>query len=397
MAQLYFSRDVKVYVQIGAQSWEIPVLEGFSFSQTTNAVEITVNEMGSTNSTRGRKMFNDSLAPAEWSFSTYARPFISAGTAAANSFSADAAAKHHAVEESLWALLSGPATYAAYAFTNQIVPTVTESTINFSQSNRSTLGTATIWFHFPDATTPTVYKLTEACVNEATLNFDIDGIATIDWSGMAQKIVDAPYADLEVALGIANAGDPLTTATKLINEGATCDDTGNFIRNRLSTVTIQAADIATFPGSLDSSVPPVPTGQYSLVLTGGSITISNNMSFLTPSSLACVNVPLGHVTGARTVSGSLDCYLNGEGAGGSGQLFEDLIDATSLTTNSFNVVVSVGGTAANNMTFNFPTAHFEIPSHDLADVVSLSTNFHALPSSIDATDEVTVVYKGLAL
>ena len=157
MAQLYFSRDVKVYVQIGAQSWEIPVLEGFSFSQTTNAVEITVNEMGSTNSTRGRKMFNDSLAPAEWSFSTYARPFISAGTAATNSFSADAAAEHHAVEESLWALLSGPATYGAYAFASQIAPTVTQSTINFSQSNSSTLGTATIWFHFPDATTPTVY------------------------------------------------------------------------------------------------------------------------------------------------------------------------------------------------------------------------------------------------
>jgi len=396
MAQLYFSRDVKVYVQIGAQLWDIPVLEGFSFSQTTNAVEITINEMGSTNSTRGRKMFNDSLAPAEWSFSTYARPFISAGTATSNSFSADNAARHHAIEESLWALLSGPATYASYAFTNQITPALTDTTIDFSESNRSTLGTATIWFHFPDATTPTVYKLTEACVNEATLNFDIDGIATIDWSGMAQKIVDAPYADLEAALGL-QSGAALTTATKLINEGATCDDTGNFIRNRLSTVTIQAADTVTFPGKLDTSTPPVATGEYSLVLTGGSITISNNMSFLTPSSLACVNVPLGHVTGARTVSGSLDCYLNGEGADGSGQLFEDLIDATSLTTNSFNVVVSVGGTAANNMTFNFPTTHFEIPSHDLADVVSLTTNFHALPSSIDATDEVTVVYKGLAL
>jgi len=392
MAQLYFSRDVKVYVQIGAQLWDIPVLEGFSFSQTTNAVEITINEMGSTNSTRGRKMFNDSLAPAEWSFSTYARPFISAGTATSNSFSADNAARHHAIEESLWALLSGPATYASYAFTNQITPALTDTTIDFSESNRSTLGTATIWFHFPDATTPTVYKLTEACVNEATLNFDIDGIATIDWSGMAQKIVDAPYADLEAALGL-QSGAPLTTATKLINEGATCDDTGNFIRNRLSTVTIQAADIVTFPGKFTT----VNTGEYSLVLTGGSITINNNLSFLTPSSLACVNVPLGHVTGARTVSGSLDCYLNGEGADGSGQLFEDLIDATSLTTNSFNVVVSVGGTAANNMTFNFPTAHFEIPSHDLADVVSLTTNFHALPSSIDATDEVTVVYKGLAL
>ena len=69
--QLYFSRDSKVYVRIPAtsgsetnQTWEIPVLDGFSFSQATNTSEVTLNEMASDNvgtSKRGRKMFNDSL------------------------------------------------------------------------------------------------------------------------------------------------------------------------------------------------------------------------------------------------------------------------------------------------------------------------------------------------
>ena len=79
--QLYFSRDTKVYVEIGSDVWEIPVLDGFSFSQATNSSEITLAEMESVGgvSRRGRRAFNDSLAPAEWSFSTYVRPFISAG------------------------------------------------------------------------------------------------------------------------------------------------------------------------------------------------------------------------------------------------------------------------------------------------------------------------------
>ena len=91
--QLYFSRDTRMFIQfrnpadntetaakLGAGVvWEVPVLDGYSFSQTTNTSEITLAEMESTAgiSRRGRRMFTDSLAPAEWSFSTYIRPFIS--------------------------------------------------------------------------------------------------------------------------------------------------------------------------------------------------------------------------------------------------------------------------------------------------------------------------------
>ena len=76
----YFSRDTKVYLTPAgstAVGWEIPVLDGFSFSQATNISEVTLNEMADANekSRRARQVFTDSFAPAEWSFSTYMRPF----------------------------------------------------------------------------------------------------------------------------------------------------------------------------------------------------------------------------------------------------------------------------------------------------------------------------------
>jgi len=94
--QLYFSRDTRLFVQMRNQDaeddgtagagtfWEIPILDGYSFSQTTNTSEILLSEMESTAgiSRRGRRMFTDSLAPAEWSFSTYIRPFKSKGSGA---------------------------------------------------------------------------------------------------------------------------------------------------------------------------------------------------------------------------------------------------------------------------------------------------------------------------
>ena len=126
--QLYFSRDTRMFIQFRNTTdntenaadlgkgalWEIPILDGYSFSQTTNTSEITLNEMESSAgiSRRGRRMFTDSLAPAEWTFSTYIRPFKSlAGSVGTNVKAADSAGEGHAVEEVLWASMFGADTY----------------------------------------------------------------------------------------------------------------------------------------------------------------------------------------------------------------------------------------------------------------------------------------------
>jgi hypothetical protein len=438
--QLYFSRDTKVFIKIGSSIWEVPVLDGFSFSQATNASEVTLSEMSGTggSSRRGRRMFTDSFAPAEWSFSTYMRPFTSVG---AGNPTAQTTAKlasatdgdHHAVEEVLWGMMAGPGYYDAAtdefkssaSGTTYISHDGTSANIDFAQSNKSTLGTADIFFAMGgDNDTKTVYKIAECVVNEASADFDIDGIATINWSGMGSIISDE--------------GSTVPTAT--ITEGTTA--TNNFIRNRLTTLSAgkyPAAAItigATASGVVQpvegtrykisvvgdtnwnaigaSSSPAVgeefvandqtATGTsgkafkeqtYGLVLTGGNVTITNNITFLTPETLGSVNQPIGHVTGARSVSGSFTCYLNND-TDSSAELFEDLLGDTTTVTNNHRLVFAIGGTTPNlpRVEMTMLDCHLELPSHSIDDVISLETAFHALPSQIDKTDELTVKYFG---
>jgi hypothetical protein len=422
--QLFFSRDTKVYIKKGNFVWDLPVLDGFSFSQATNSSEITLAEMEGTGgvSRRGRKQFNDSLAPAEWSFSTYVRPFKSAGTGTG---AADSEAYVHAIEEVLWALFSGPATYASSAFTNQTVHDATDLDIDFSESNKATLGTADIFFVLGDANRK-VYKLKDCVVNEASLDFDIDGIATINWSGMSSEIIDMttkthttatsgsvfPPAfdahrdggtvDIEAGDVVLNATDshrmsvvvnPTTSGTATMT-GAVYESTiatDNFIRNRLTQLTvIPTTQNPTGDGSdeLEAS--------YAITLTGGNITMSNNVTFITPEEIGLVNTPIGHVTGTRSVSGSMTCYLSKDTTVNthSADLWEDLKAISSVVTNSFGLVFKIGGatTGTARLEVSMPTCHLEIPTHSIEDVISVETAFNALPSTIDGTNEVTLKY-----
>lgn len=419
--QLFFSRDTKVYIKKGNFVWDLPVLDGFSFSQATNSSEITLAEMEGTGgvSRRGRKQFNDSLAPAEWSFSTYVRPFTSAGSGTG---AADGSAKVHAIEEILWALFSGPATYASNAFTSQTVHDTTDLDIDFSESNKATLGTADIFFVLGDANRK-VYKLKDCVVNEASIDFDIDGIATINWSGMSSEIIDmtldthttatsgSVFPPAYNAVNAANApiaaGDPVLDATDGHRLSVVVDptssgtatmtgaiyeatlDTDNFIRNRLTQLSVVPTSGTSYIGSLESA-------GYDITLTGGNITMSNNVTFITPEEIGLVNTPIGHVTGTRSISGSMNCYLSKDttATDHSADLWEDLKSITSVVTNSFGLVFKIGGATASTarLEVNMPTCHLEIPTHSIEDVISVETAFNALPSTIDGTNEVTLKY-----
>jgi hypothetical protein len=380
MAQLYLLRDTKVYLKIGTGVWEIPVLDGFSFSQATNSSEVTLSEMEASDGTsrRAKKQFNDSLAPAEWSFTTYVRPFAS--TAPTEGAADTVAGNVHAVEEALWAIMAGPAYYEGSTFKTATGGTAyftqgTDSvTIDFNQSNRSILGEAhttppSLIFRVGDANYK-YYELTGVVVNEATANFEIDGIASIEWSGMGAQLQET------------------TAPTATVFEAIT--DTGNFIRNRLTQMTIVPNMASGIYNTAD-----VETAGYNITLTGGSITISNNMSFITPEELGLVNYPIGHVTGTRSISGSFMCYLvyDGGATDNSSDFWEDMSGLTSIVTHNFDLTFTVGGNNYPALEFNFPQAHVEIPTHSIEDVISLETNFNALPTSLDETNELTITYK----
>ncbi len=653
--KLLFSRDTKVFIKVlNADSyWRLDVLDGFSFSQATNAGEITLNEMTnvSGSSRRGRQMFNNSIAPAEWNFSTYAQPNTNATGSG---------------DTPLWALLAGEANNMSgndFRSAGNVAYTTGSSDsydISFAESNKTQLGTADIYFvmgvpnidnaqpsQHPDVSEITAYKLSGCCVNEITVDFDLENLTINNWSGMAKKIeevsvlpaagntssayeedqlmlsastisiadgsdgahtiidysttntkfirnkltelravqtdtetstearrnllsslyptnigsptlttnyatsssivgidntisagtledfvllgssiptvtsiylgitqTNAPHHFLEVdaylsGSGVTNppatiaAGETHTysvyvkkppagyyrymsfsTYTNTSESGGEEDHAGvvfdfeeeKFIDNPIlnantenqmavkvtddgwyrlaftaeapdgingtatgptrasfrvgttetSTISTQSSayshlvynpggetakvaangiyftgfqiekghDVSPLQVYNPASAPTSNTKEpYNLTVTGGSISISNNISFLTPETLGVVNEPLGHVTGTRTISGSFTCYLDGSLAGSS-DLFSD-ISSEKEATNSFNLSIRIGsgGTDAKpQLRFNLPKCHLEIPTHNIEDIVSLETNFHALPSDYNTADEVSVSY-----
>lgn len=366
---LQFTRNAKVYLveSTGGQAWQVNVLEDFSFSQTVNSTEIVINEAGAT-SRRARLLFNDNLAPAEWSFSTYAKPF---------SDGAVSPAQIRCPEEALWAMLvaADGFTAATGVFDNNTnainAVTTTTNTFDFSESNKAAMpDTWDIYVAFEDGSNKQYFKIDSAVVNAMTIDFDIEGIATIQWSGFGATIGDA---------GKTQPAAISSARTTGLSESC------NVIRNRISTVSVVRTDVS-------------PDDTYNIILTGGSITVENNITYLVPEELGVVNQPCINVTGARSISGNITCYLDNDISGSkSGELFADLVADTTTVRNVFDMAINIGGETASTprVTFDIPTAHLEVPEIGVEDLVTLNVAFHGQPSNGDAdnTDEMTIIYK----
>jgi len=412
----FFSRDTKVFMKWSADGttantalYEIPVLDGFSFSQGTNTTEVTLNEAAGTSgySKRGRAMFTDSFAPAEWSFSTYMRPT----TSAAGAYAADAGlhaggAKKFAVEGPLWAAMGAENYMAAVGETGTFVPADHEpNAFDFANSNKVTIGVFDLFFvlgaskdsegdiYTTGTDGVTVYRLADCSVGSATIDFDIDGIAQIAWSGNGKTIEE--IVQLKVTAGATSpavSGEHSSTIG-LIDEGVSSTD--NYIRQKLTdlAITYDASESTGTLGALGSS-----DITFAVTLTGGSISIENNLNYLTPETLGSVNTPLGHVTGTRSVSGNFTCYLNSE-SNGSLDLFEKLQESRGVITNAFALTFNIGG-ASNTpkCAVALPKAHLELPTHSIEDVISVDVAFHGLSSDMssstaaNATNEISVTY-----
>jgi hypothetical protein len=394
---ILLKRDTKVFIEKPAVAtatpaayWEIPVLDGFTFTQGNTTTEVTLSEMDDSggNSRRGRRMFNDALDPVEWSISTYIRPFKVPSTGPGTT-SLDTG--HHAVEEALWAhfvgtgALGGP-TNAWDGTIANLTSDGTDLNVSFANNNKSTLGTFNMYFVMgaPNDTTGPfnatatgpnrveIYKLTGCTVNEATINFDVEGIAQIDWSGNATTLTSEASTPFNQTTDVETGGVRGITATD------------NYIRNKLTQLTVAPA--AGAPGSWETG--------YNFTLTGGSITFSNNITYLTPETLGEVNTPLGHITGNVNIAGNFTCYLTPGSVGDSGDFLDDVIANSDVVTNEFDLAFSIGGANAPKLVINLDHCHLEIPQITTDDVIGLDINFHALPDGITGNDEADLVYTG---
>ncbi len=109
-----------------ANTAEIQVLDGFSFSQGTATTNVEIKEAGTT-PIRGQRAFNTALNPVEISFSTYIRPKIASGTVTAE-------------EKHLWNALLG--SVGIEGTTNAVGTTVTGSTVTGTPSAITRAGTS---------------------------------------------------------------------------------------------------------------------------------------------------------------------------------------------------------------------------------------------------------------
>ncbi len=483
---LNLSRNTKMYVSTVSAStatvlsdftnlntWAIPVLDGYSFSQDVETQDVTLSESGCT-PVRGQKVFNTALNPVDVSFPTYIKPYNDSSNS-------------NMVERILWnAFIGGDSDYISSGSPS--------ANVDFYGSDTNALVELTLIFVLDT----TSYMVTGVTVGSVEVDFAIDAIASLNWVGQGSKIIEftdainfvagtnyvaeptgasAPqfiknklsqvtiFEDTNVAtkgyqtvdyarnlegtdtittaltsynfnittdtandqqISVDLTGDTdiddviisinlgLTTAsagatasivngnievssdtgtgsgsTVKITQGATTDATYLFLQ--LATANATFKDVLPAQDGLD------PGTQYDIPITGGSITLENNVTFLTPEELGKVNIPLaGGFSGTRSFSGSLNAYLN-TGTTRSGGLLAKLTDEDELSnvTNRYWVKVAVGGTCTTNAThvdFIMPYSQLTIPTFNVEDVLSTEIGFTAVGSDITQPDELTIEY-----
>lgn len=479
-----------------ANTQELNVLDGFTFTQATNADTVTISEAGTTPS-RGQRSFNTSLNPVDFSFSTYIKP-ASQDTVRAE-------------ESHLWNALLGTValtdTGSLVTFTGTLAATISSATsttpakLTLSATTISVSGlaaddyvqikgaigaganelncaykvesvaagsivlvfltppvtvTGTVTTNFPTTSgvfsigkyswygNPAIsadnsgtagvnsvmangssgspvsyaeistfksnanqllsfgmlivvdnitYAIDNAALDQASIDFGLDGIATVAWTGKAtglrQFATSMTFTTQATASGtisgtfscststtpttvtfgtaqtlpagtvlryngdiigvLASAVSSATTGTLSANATRTLTTvTGVYAYTPtviaggvLGSTTVTGNVAAKFPSSnyitnklstatLVSGISGNASTSYTIALTGGNIQIANNINYITPANLGVINTPIGYYTGTRAISGTLNAYLRTGSNSTSALLSALLANASSV-------------------------------------------------------------------
>lgn len=341
-----------------ANTKEIQVLDGLAFSQNTTSETVTLSEGGDT-PVRGQRSYNTALEPVDFSFSTYMRP-------------ADGGTNITAEEGVMWnALLGNAQVGEANAAWVEDVAYASASTANSSQSHQL------VKFGLLIVIDGVSYIIDNCALDSASIDFGLDAIAMVAWAGKGGAIRQVDItADTSATVNLS--GDITGTAL-----GKNAD--APYIANKLSTMVLEA-DIG--GGGTAYTVP----------ITGGSLTISNNITYLTPANLGIVNQPFTYFTGTRAISGSINAYLR-TGANNTAGLLSDMLAASTYAVDpAYSIQIDVGGSGnATRVALIMPATVLTIPTVATEQVVSTTISFTAQASTagefdVGAANELEVRY-----
>lgn len=448
-------------------SQELTIQDGFTFSQSTAAEVITVNEAGAAPA-RGQRSFNTSLEPVDFSFTTYIRPYLvstiveceesvlwnallgtasleatgtssnftlgaavtsatyvaptatsaptvtlagtsftalvnttgtpSASTAltdeifflkgcitaGASACNAPVRIKSASASAVVFEYLSEPAQNPVSAnFTTTLTFVRTAWVKNIGVATDTLIGSAATAYseaHVARSgvnqlqafgmvmTVDNVTYLIDNCsLDQAMIDFGLDGIASVQWMGKASAVRQLSSSVTYTAATNPVLGGGLTgTVTGKAPSGSV-----KYLTNKLSTVAL-TSKLYGNDGTAGTT--------YTVALTGGSITIANNINYITPMNIGVVNVPLTYYTGTRSITGTLNAYLRtGAALTGTGSLLSQMLaDSATTTEPKFDLKLLVGGaTAANRVELYMPGCNLQLPTIDTQAVLSTAINFTA--------------------
>jgi len=341
-----------------ANTREIQVLDGFSFSQNTTAETVTLTEAGAA-PVRGQRSFNTALEPVDFSMSTYMRP-------------ADGGTNITAEESVLWNALF--ATDPIGGTNPAWVEGVTNCVLTAGNSQSHQLQKFGLIIVIDGVS----YIIDNCALDTATVDFGLDAIAMVAWAGKGSIL-------RQVAGLTATSGTTVTFGGGLTGTAKGKNTTAPFIANKLSTLTLKK--------EIDGT-----GATFNVAITGGSLTIANNLTYLTPANLGVVNRPFTYFTGTRAITGTLNCYLRAGSSNSAGLLADMLAGSTTDVDPAFSVQLEVGGAAnATRVEFEMPATVLTIPTVATEQVISTTINFTAQGSSagafeIGAANELEVRY-----
>lgn len=444
---------------LAANTYELQVLDGFTFSQTTGNDVVTIMEAGAA-PVRGQRSFNTSLAPVDFSMSTYIRPKNVTGTPV----------KITAEESVLWnAIFSDTAlsnvttltTVSTVAVSAAGVATITGTTmtslptvgdvitlsgiatttpanndkyVNGSGvvlTSTATSITVQLFSYMPVAITTTTlvtaatvkytkaawaesnasysqvtsgpsdkhqlqkfgmiflvdqvtYLVDNCALNQVSIDFGLDAIATAAWTGQGTTLRQLATVVTATSTTFGGTGLAGSFTSKVTD--------AQYITNKLSTASLTVINSLKDAGGGTIAAGGASPVTYIVPITGGNITVNNNITYITPANLGVVNSPVTYYTGARAITGTLNAYLRTGSTSDTGELLRDLLDTASVTIEPmFALSIALGG--GNNtvkVLLDMSSAVVSIPTVDVAQVVSTAINFTAQGYVPSATDGANV-------
>lgn len=368
-------------------TFEIQVLEGMTFSQNTTVDTVTLNEAGAAPA-RGQRSFNTALEPLDFTFSTYLRPYLHPGANAGVGTDDYVTCE----EKWLWNAFGGSIPFGTTnaAWADGAVNNAGPGTFTVANSNKHQLQAFGLIVVFDDL----AYALDNCALDTATIDFGIDAIAAIQWAGKGSLIRQLTLtASVASNNEVTFSGADVTSTPNNPDDKALAKNTlAKFITNKLTVLQVNN-DINDFTGS-----------DYSVPITGGSITMSNNLTYLTPANLGVVNLPITYFTGTRSITGTLTAYLR-SGSANTGGLLNSLISSAATEINpSYAINIQMGGTTGTHVDVGIPAAMLQIPTVNTEQVISTTLTFTGQGSTtgvtpvfdIDQANEVTVKYYATA-